>query len=149
MISRTLFNHLLALQELVRFLGLLNMATVLEIHDQDKVLYAAYRGQLELYISRSKNKLNVNIIQLRHIDHHHQQVYVKMSLVGCVFKQTYKTSLVKTENESGEYSFGESFRFGLRLASAQARLHMRILREADLLIGSMSFGIHHAIGSVA
>ena len=125
------------------------MATVLEIHDQNKVLYAAYRGQLELNISRSKNKLKVNIIQLRHIDHHHQQVYVKMSLVGCVFKQTYKTFLVKAENGTGEYPFGESFRFGLRLASAQARLHVRILSEDDFLIGSMSFGIHHEMNAVA
>ena len=125
------------------------MATVLEIHDQNKVLYAAYRGQLELNISRIKNNLKANIRQLRHIDHHHQQVYVKMSLVGCVFKQTYKTSLAKSENGSGEYSFGESFRFGLRLVSAQARLHVRILSEDDLLIGSMSFGIHHEMNAVA
>ena len=142
-------QHLLASQELVRFLGFFNMATVLEIHDQDKVLYAAYRGQLELNISRSKNKLKVNIRQLRHIEHHHQQVYVKMSLVGCVFKQTYKTFLVKAENGTGEYPFDESFRFGLRLASAQARLHVRILSEDDLLIGSMSFGIHREMNAVA
>ena len=36
-----------------------------------------------------------------------------------------------------------------RLASAQARLHVRILSEDDLLIGSMSFGIHHEMNAVA